>query len=262
MSRIRAVIFDWAGTMVDFGALTSIGSLAQSFAEFGLVLGTADLRKAMGIRKSDHIAALLAEPLIAARWQEVHGILPDRAAVARLHEHYVTRQTAAAARVTFVPGALDTAAWLRAEGIRIGSTTSSTRAIMGRVSAAAAAQGYAPDTLVCTDDLAEGRPGPLMIYKCFADLGVYPPQSVIKVDDTEPGIAEGRAAGCITVGVTLSGNEAGFSAAEIAALPEAKRNDIRRRARARFKAAGADHVIDTVADLPSLIQTFDARDLP
>lgn len=45
--------------------------------------------------------------------------------------------------------------------------------------------------------------GPLAMYRCFIDLCVYPPSSEIKVDDTEPGIAEGVAAGCITVGVTL-----------------------------------------------------------
>ena len=32
------------------------------------------------------------------------------------------------------------------------------------------------------------------MYKCFIDLVVYPPSAVIKVDDTEPGIAEGVAA--------------------------------------------------------------------
>lgn len=60
-------------------------------------------------------------------------------------------------------------------------------------------------------DLAEGRPGPLMMYRCFADLGVYPPHTVVKVDDTTPGIAEGLAAGTWTVGVTASGNEVGLS---------------------------------------------------
>ena len=44
------------------------------------------------------------------------------------------------------------------------------------------------DTVVCGDDLAEGRPSLFMMYQCFADLGVYPSETVIKVDDTCPGI--------------------------------------------------------------------------
>jgi phosphonoacetaldehyde hydrolase len=70
--------------------------------------------------------------------------------------------------------------------------------------------------------------------------------AVIKVDDTEPGIAEGVAAGCIiTVGLTLFGNEAGLTPDERAALHE--------KVGAKLKAAGADDIIETVADLPQLI---------
>jgi len=63
---------------------------------------------------------------------------------------------------------------------------------MDVVTPIAAAAGYVPDNLVCAGDLAAGRPSPLMIYRCFADLGVWPPHAVVKVDDTGVGIAEGR----------------------------------------------------------------------
>ena len=69
----------------------------------------------------------------------------------------------------------------------------------------AAEQGYIPDNLVCSDEVTMGRPAPHAMQKCFRDLGIEDPISVIKVDDTEPGIGEGKSAGCITVGVTLSG---------------------------------------------------------
>ncbi|MEO0966720.1 MAG: hypothetical protein AAFY08_16715, partial [Planctomycetota bacterium] len=49
-------------------------------------------------------------------------------------------------------------------------------------------------TIICSDDVVDGRPGPLCMYKTFVELGVYPPSAVIKIDDTEPGIAEGVAA--------------------------------------------------------------------
>ncbi|MEM7022791.1 MAG: phosphonoacetaldehyde hydrolase, partial [Pseudomonadota bacterium] len=117
----------------------------------------------------------------------------------------------------------------------------------------AAAQGYAPDNLVCADDLPEGRPGPLGMYKCFVDLVVHPPSAVVKVDDTEPGIAEGMAAGCLTVGVTLTGNYVGKTPEELAAMAESEVAPLRDAAAARLRQAGADHVIDTVADLPDLL---------
>jgi hypothetical protein len=76
---------------------------------------------------------------------------------------------------TLVPGAKEAVAELRAMGLKIGSTTGYTRSIMERVLPVAAEQGYSPDNLVCADDLPEGRPGPLGMYKCFIDLQVYPP---------------------------------------------------------------------------------------
>ena len=35
MSVIRAVVFDWAGTMVDFGCQAPVGALIEAFAATG-----------------------------------------------------------------------------------------------------------------------------------------------------------------------------------------------------------------------------------
>lgn len=250
----KAVVFDWAGTMVDFGSFAPMGVFVRAFEKFGIDVTIADARKPMGAPKWDHIRAMLNDPDIAERWAGRHGAAPTDADVDRVYEVFVPMNEAVAAdHAELVPGALETVNWLRARAMKIGSTTGYTRSIMERVLPVAAEQGYAPDNLVCADDLPEGRPGPLMMYKCFVDLAVYPPAAVIKVDDTEPGIAEGIAAGCVTVGVCLSGNEAGLTPEELAALPEADLAAMRARVTARLKAAGAHHVIDTVADLPALI---------
>ena len=158
-----------------------------------------------------------------------------------------------------IPGAVEAIAVLRARGLRIGSTTGYTRPIMQVLAPIAAAAGYDPDNLVCAGDLAAGRPTPLMMYRCFADLGVWPAAAVVKVDDTEPGIAEGIAAGCWTVGVSLSGNGAGLSAQELAALAPAERDALRERAAAPLRAAGAHLVIDSIATLPEAVAALSAR---
>lgn len=81
--------------------------------------------------------------------------------------------------------------------------------------------------------------------------------AVIKVDDTQPGIAEGVAAGCITVGLTLSGNEAGLTPDELAVLSPNERAVLHEKVGAKLKAAGADYIIETVADLPQLIDMLE-----
>ena len=114
---------------------------------------------------------------------------------------------------------------MRAAGLKVGSSTGYTRAMMEPVLIRAAEQGYTPDHLVCSGETPEGRPSPLMIYKACAELGVWPLSRVIKVDDAEAGIAEGRAAGCFTVGLSASGNGVGLSRAMLAALISGNAHD-------------------------------------
>jgi phosphonoacetaldehyde hydrolase len=130
---------------------------------------------------------------------------------------------------------------------------------MDVVAPIAAAAGYAPEFTVCAGDLAVGRPSPLMMWYAMAKLGVYPAAKVVKVDDTAPGIGEGIAAGTWTVGITLTGNEVGLSAAALAALSEAGRAAHRARAGAVLKQAGAHLVIDSIADLPKAIDAIEAQ---
>lgn len=259
MTKFKAVVFDWAGTMVDFGSFAPMGVFVKAFETFGITATIDQARAPMGAAKWDHIRAMMDDADIAAQWQAKYGAAPTDADVDKVYEIFVPmNEEVAADYADLIPGALDTIGFLRAEGIKIGSTTGYTRSIMERVLPVAAKQGYEPDNLVCSDDLPEGRPGPLGMYKCMVDLVAYPPEAILKVDDTAPGIKEGVAAGCITVGLALSGNEVGKTVEELAAMSETDIAPLRERATAILRDAGADHVIDTVADLPDLIRRLSA----
>ena len=129
----------------------------------------------MGLPKWDHIKALVSDPDIAARWQRAHGAAPTDRDVDRVYEVFVPLNTRVVTDYAdLIPGTVETVADARRRGLKIGSTTGYTREIMEPLLPLARAQGYAPDNLVCAGDLAAGRPTPLMMYKCFADLGVWP----------------------------------------------------------------------------------------
>jgi phosphonoacetaldehyde hydrolase len=248
------VIFDWAGTVVDFGCLAPIEALVQAFAKRGVTLDEATARADMGKAKADHVRALLANPDVAAAWRVAQGRAPEEADVAALMEDLGPLMRDAAATVAdLIPGAAETVAALRARGMKIGSSTGYTREMMAPVLIRAAEQGYAPDHLVCAGETPQGRPSPLMIYKACAELGVWPLSRVVKVDDSEAGVAEGKAAGCFTVGVAASGNSVGLSLEAFEALDRHEREARLSTARAALTAAGADLVIDTVADLPGAL---------
>lgn len=259
MSRFKAVVFDWAGTMIDFGSFAPMGVFVKTFKQFGLDVTVDEARGPMGLPKWDHIRAMLDQPRIAAEWAKAHGSAPANRDVDAIYEVFVPMNEEVVSDFsTLVPGALATIQFLRAKGLGIGSTTGYTRSIMERVLPLAAEQGYKPDCLVCADDMRRGRPSPMNMYQCFIELDVWPASAVIKVDDTEPGIAEGVAAGCVTVGVALSGNAVGLTPDELAAKTPEEIASLRARANAILEDAGAHYVIDTVADLPRLIDRMEA----
>jgi phosphonoacetaldehyde hydrolase len=221
-------------------------------------ISIADARGPMGMAKADHIR--LVGRAVNEAWRARHGRDFSEADVRAIFEVFEPLNIAAVeAHSALIPGAREALAALSARGIRIGSTTGYTRPIMDRLAPLAAAQGFRPEVMVCAGDLAAGRPAPLQMWHAMASMGIWPASAVVKVDDTPPGIGEGRAAGTWTVGLALSGNIAGFSAEELAALPEAERAALRARATAELLTAGAHLVINSIADLPAAIGEVEAR---
>lgn len=258
--QLKAVVFDWAGTTIDYGSRAPMGAFVEVFSQFKVELSIAEARRPMGLPKRDHIKALVTQPDIAERWRRAHGADPTDEDVDRIYEVFVPLN----ARVVtdyadLIPGTIETVADARKRGLKIGSTTGYTREIMEPLLPLAREQGYAPDNLVCAGDLAEGRPTPLMMYKCFAELGVWPAQAVVKVDDTVPGIAEGLAAGTWTVGVAMSGNALGLSLVEVYALSDAERSRRCAQAMRELVLGGAHYVIDSIADLPPVLDVIEGR---
>ena len=130
---------------------------------------------------------------------------------------------------------------------------------MDRLVPLAAAQGYRPDCVIKAGDVPNGRPTPLMMYKCFVELGVWPAAACVKVDDTIPGILEGVTAGAWTVGIAMTGNEVGLSAEDLARASEAERTELRAMATETLRSAGAHYIIDGVYDLLPVIADIEAR---
>jgi phosphonoacetaldehyde hydrolase len=257
---VKAVVFDWAGTVIDFGSIAPIEALRTAFTHHAVPISETEARADMGMAKRDHVRAILALPRVQAAWTVAHGCAPDEADGDRLYDDLAPLMREAAARHTkLIPGAAEAVAGLRDAGVRIGSCTGYTREMMADILPRAADQGYAPEVVVCAGETAEGRPSPLMMWKVMVELGVWPASACIKVDDAEVGIAEGRAAGAWTVGVAASGNRVGLSSEAFGALPAADRQGRLAEARASLAGAGADFVIDTVADLPPIVEAIAAR---
>ena len=256
--KVQAAILDWAGTVVDHGSRAPMGAFVRAFAQFGVTISIAEARGPMGMAKWDHIRAVGQVPSVAAAWRSRHGRAFSEGDVDAIFQVFEPMNIAAVRdHADIIPGAIAAIDTLRARGIRIAGTTGYTRPIMDVLEPLAAASGYVPELTVCAGDLPAGRPSPLMMWYAMAKLGVWPAASVVKADDTAPGVGEGKAAGTWTIGIALTGNAVGLSAEELAALPQAERTRLRQHAAAELR--DADMVIDSIADLPQAIAAIDAR---
>jgi len=251
---VQAVIFDWAGTMIDFGSCAPANVFVEAFHRHGIEISIEDARAPMGLPKWDHIKAVLALPHIAER-----GPFTD-ADVDRIYETFLPIQTGIITRHDQpIDGVPELLARLRDRGIKIGSTTGYPRVAMDALIPAAAAKGIAPAHVVAADDLERGRPAPLMIWDNLVKLDIAEAASVIKVDDTKPGIDEGLAAGCWTVALAGTGNEVAMRQADWDGLSAQDREGRLAQARAVMAQSGAHYVIDSAAGLDAVIDDIEAR---
>jgi phosphonoacetaldehyde hydrolase len=251
MLKTTAIIFDWAGTTVDYGSLAPVRALQRLFAGRGIAVTEDEARRDMGIHKKDHIRALLRVKT---------GGRPAETFVEELFAEFIPMQMEClAACSAVIPGVVETVEKLRALGIRIGSTTGYTRPMLEVLLAQAAKEGYIPDCALCPDDAGAGRPWPWMCYLAAIQMRTYPMYTMIKIGDTVSDIEEGLNAGMWTVGVARTGNMIGLSEEQLAALPEGEQAARVSSARGRLGDAGAHYTIDAVADFYPVLEQIEAR---
>jgi phosphonoacetaldehyde hydrolase len=251
---LRAVIVDWAGTVVDFGSCAPVHAFREVFRRARVELTTAEVRTPMGSAKRDHIAAILAMPEVANRWQAAHGTAPGEADIDLLYTDFIPAQIAVIPDfAALIPGTLEAATAIRERGLRIGSTTGYSRAMMDLLVPLAARQGFTADHVATGDKLPSGRPAPWMCFENMERLSVYPPAACVKIGDTAVDIEEGLNAGMWTIGVTATGNELGLSLAEYESLERGDRKKLLAEADARLTAAGAHHIAESIIDVPALL---------
>ena len=257
---IKMVVLDWAGTTMDYGCYAPAVVFIQVYERKGVSITMEQARRPMGLHKRDHIKAISQDSEVAAQWQAVHGRSITEDDIDAMFADFQPLQLACLADYAdLIPGTLDTVAWLRKQGITIGSTTGYFDAAMELLKKEAAERGYAPDSSVCATQVPAGRPQPWMVLQNMFNTRIYPPEAVVKVDDTKPGISEGLNAGTWSVGLAKTGNEVGLNLEEINALDP---DDLQRRvekARVELAKMGAHYVVDEISELPAVIDDINAR---
>jgi phosphonoacetaldehyde hydrolase len=246
---------DWAGTTVDFGCFAPVNAFIKAFDVIGIRITTEEVRIPMGMAKIEHVRELLRMERINNEFKKTHRKNWDENDVNKLNQLFEKNLFASLTEYTnpirYVLSAVDI---LRDKGIKIGSTTGYTRAMMDVVEPAAKAKGYFPDNCVTPDGLPKGRPAPFMIFRNMIDLNIQSTDCVVKIGDTMEDIREGLNAKVWTLGVIVGSSELGLSETEVNNLSEPELNERKACVRQKMTEAGAHYVVDTMAELPVVIE--------
>ena len=256
--RIKAVLFDWAGTVIDYGCFAPMHAFLKTFEDAGVPITHQEARGPMGMLKRDHIQEILRMERVNKAWVTRYGADPATDAVDRLYAGFeVTLMETLRQYTDPIPGVLETVERLRSASLKIGSTTGYTKGMMEVIVPEAARKGYRPDFVVASDEVEAGRPYPYMILRNMKELGIFQPESVVKVGDTVSDIHEGKNAGVWTIAVIAGSSELGLTLGEVESMDPGELEARKNKTRRLFEQAGADYIIDTITELPSEIHELE-----
>src|SRR5262245_13131429 len=207
MKRLEAVIFDWAGTMVDHGSLAPVRAVTELFSRHDIQLRDEVVRRDMGIFKKDHIRRILQMADVSIEWSRKTGRPPAEDDVEKLFVEFLPLQMEILGRHSqLIAGAAEISEMLQRAGMKVGSTTGYTRPMLDLLVAQAASHGYRPDLALCPEDVDGGRPYPWMCLETALCFRLSSTAAAVKVGDPPSDIHEGLNAGMWVVGVSATGN--------------------------------------------------------
>lgn len=223
MTRIETVVLDMAGTTVTDDGLV-LGAFERAWDRLYAAEGATRREEAIA-----YVIATMGQSKI-----EVFRALVDEDAAHALNAAFeeALDELVAEGAVSALPGAEDSIRALKAEGRSVVLTTGFSRTTVEAILRALGWEGLT-DAVLTPADAGRGRPAPDLNLLAAIRSGVSSVQALAVVGDTESDAHSGVNAGAGLVAAVLTGGHATDDA---------------------LRAAGAQHVLDSVADLPGLLR--------
>lgn len=254
--KVKACIFDLGGTIVDRYSITPLKSLIETFKRHNINIRNDLIFKDMGIDKKFHIANILEDKYVYRNWFQKYKRNPDYGDVLKLHQIFKNIQVKKSHKIDIIPETYGIFEYLKKNDIKIGCTTGFDKNNADIIGDVLNNNICKLDNIVSSTCVEKSRPHSDMIHKNMIELGIVDPRTIIKIDDTNIGIKEGKNAGLWTVGVARWSTYMNV-------LPENynNMNDIVIRERLekskeKLKQSQPDFIIETLDELPNVIETI------
>jgi phosphonatase-like hydrolase len=230
MNAIKLVLFDITGTIIkDTGDM--VRAFSRALKKNGISFEDRELREWRGAAKQEvirHFAGRQIGGKMEVTDRRIDQIYDDFRSIleAEFESHPVVA----------IGGAENTFAWLREQGILIGTTTGYHRKLSDTL---LKRLGWLEkfQTTVCSDEVALGRPAPYMIFRAMEAARVTSVAQVVTVGDTPLDLRAGANAGVRGIVGVLSGAHTAD----------------------RLQQEPHTHILPSVVELPSAIDEYGSR---
>ena len=223
---IKLVVFDLAGTTVDDdinGLPLVTVSMQEAFRKSGHTLEPLSVNDVRGMEKREAIRTLLAKISDTCDPSLVDSIFSDFKASLDQNLNKLRCE---------IPGTTTVFQQLNKQNIRIGIGSGFPQKVVNNIVKALNWTNIV-DFVSSAEMEGHGRPHPCLINSAMKKFSITDARQVIKVGDTKLDIQEGKNAGCWTVAV-LTGTQG----------------------KEKLVDEDPDFIIDSVVDLPRVIQTI------
>lgn len=260
------VIFDLAGTIIDYGSLAPIYVFIALFKKYGIILSEEQAKFPMGLQKLQHIKELFKDPDILKQYIKLYNTNPTDNVIYKMYlDSIEIGKSIIPIMSQPIFGVEKIIQFLIEHDIKIGSTTGYSKEIIQSI-IDYNSKNFDPNLInilsnsITSDNVIFGRPEPWMIYHSAEKMRIYPMSNIVKIDDTLPGLLEGINAGTLTIGVVKTGSFLGLTKENVDQLDtidlDKKLNIIRQK----MYSIGCDYVVDSVNDIiPILIKIFNLK---
>jgi phosphonatase-like hydrolase len=221
---IRLVVLDVGGTIIeDRGDLPE--ALRSALEHHGISSTPEEISRWRGASKREMVQHFVQQQSLPP------SVDRDKLA-ARIYEEFTANLIAIYRSVPPIPGAEDAIRQLRQRGYLVATTTGFDRAIAMSIFERLKWNPYFIAT-ICSDDVAQGRPAPFMLFHAMEAARVNSVSEVMAVGDTPLDLQAGSNAGLRAVVGVLSG----ASTAE------------------KLRSEPHTHILPSVADLPEWMRS-------
>ena len=234
--RVRAVIGDWSGTFIDKYSDAPALAIQKAFQLYNMGIELQYVKEPMGMSKVDHIKYLLFKHGDSKYYEDKDTF--EQFIELLLDAYKKMQKTIITSHCELLPDVLNTLHRLQKQDIKIGLTTGFPKVITDIIVADTQKQGLYLNAHVATDEVLKGRPYPDGIERNMELLNIKNKHEVVKIDDSETGIQEGINAGVWTIGLSKYSVTSDIN-------PSISKQILLK--------AGADYVVDTVQDIPKVI---------